>query len=123
MAKQYVDLITSLRKDRGFSQLEIAKKLDISRSSYIAFEQGKRELTLAEADDLGKIFDISLEEIKTGKLSTPEVIIEKSKKNKVKILGNEVWERISIPQEKAEKFKDDQERISFLFELYKKYTK
>ena len=74
MFNKYFAFIKSLRVKRGFSQLEIAEKLSISRSSYIAFEQGKRELTLAEAGELSKIFEISLEDIQIGKVSMPEVI-------------------------------------------------
>lgn len=102
MTNQY---IKSLRIERGFSQLEIAERLGISRSSYISFEQGIRELTLAEAVELSKIFEISLENIQTGKDNAPEVILEKDKKVSKKQLTDEVWERISIPQEKVEKFK------------------
>ncbi len=51
---------------RGLSQLAIAKKLGISRTSYIAVEQGKRELTLAEARKIADIFGISLEEMESG---------------------------------------------------------
>ncbi|MEO8637850.1 MAG: type II toxin-antitoxin system antitoxin SocA domain-containing protein [Candidatus Taylorbacteria bacterium] len=106
MFNKYVDFISSLRKERGFSQLEIAGKLNISRSSYIAFEQGRRELTLAEASELGKIFDISLEEIKMGTLASPTVIIEKKRKSKKHtVMTDKIWERVSVPQEKAEKFK------------------
>ena len=102
MTNQY---IKSLRIKRGFSQLEIAEKIGISRSSYIAFEQGTRELTLTEADELSKIFEISLEDIQVGKSFVPKVILEKDKKIPQKKLTDEVWERASIPQEKVEKFK------------------
>lgn len=109
MSNKYFLFIKKLRIERGFSQLEIAKKLDISRSSYIAFEQGKRELTLAEAGELSKIFQISLEDIQTGKISMPEVILERSKsvkKTKTRDLNDPTpEERISVPQEKVEKFK------------------
>ncbi len=98
MTHQY---IKSLRIKRAFSQLEIAEKLGISRFSYIAFEQGKRKLTLTEADGLSKIFEISLEDIFIGKSSAPIVTIEKTK-----ILKKEkLTERISIPQERVDKFK------------------
>lgn len=106
MPNKYFSFIKKLRVERGFSQLEIAKKLGISRSSYIAFEQGKRELTLAEAGELGRIFQISLEDIQTGKISMPEVILERNKSvKKTKRPTEEVWERISVPQEKVDKFK------------------
>ena len=106
MANKYFDFIKSLRVQRGFSQLEIAEKLGISRSSYIAFEQGNRELTLTEAGELSKIFDISLDDIQTGKICMPEVVLEKNKKvTKVKNDNDKIQERISVPQEKIEKFK------------------
>lgn len=95
--------------ERGFSQLEIAEKLGISRSSYIAFEQGKRELALDEANALCKAFQISLDELQAGKISEPVVIFEKGKgvrKSKKRDLDDPTpEERISVPQEKVEKFK------------------
>ncbi len=106
MSNKYFAFIKSLRLERGFSQLEIAKKLDISRSSYIAFEQGKRKLALKEANELSNIFSISLEDIQNGKVSVPEVIFEKSKNTKKFFKKeNKIIDRVSIPQEKKEKFK------------------
>lgn len=102
MTNQY---IKSLRMKRGFSQVEIAEKIGISRSSYIAFEQGNRELTLAEAVELSKIFEVSLEDIQSGKDNTPEIVLEKNKKVSKNKINDEVLERVSIPQEKVEKFK------------------
>ena len=104
MVNKYFVFIKSLRLQRGFSQLEIAKKLDISRSSYIALEQGKRELALSEANELGNIFQISLEDIQAGKISEPEIVFEE-KLTKKDSRDSTSEERISIPQEKVEKFK------------------
>ncbi len=66
MVREYVKLIKTLRTKRGISQLELAKKLGISRPSYIAIEQGKRELTLSEAQKLADIFGFDLDEMKSG---------------------------------------------------------
>lgn len=109
------NLIQTLRKERGVSQAETAQRLGISRSSYIAFEQGVRELSLAEANKLAIMFQISLEDIQSGKISAPRVIFEKGGKigelkkskeqEKSKNPDDEVWERISVPQERVEKFK------------------
>ena len=103
MVNKYYTFIKMLRIERGFSQLEIAQRLCISRSSYIAFEQGKRELALAEANEIAKIFQISLEDIQAGKISTPEVIFEKCKK--IEKDNAKAEDRISIPQERVDKFK------------------
>lgn len=106
MSNRYFTFIKALRTERGVSQLEIAKQLGIARSSYIAFEQGKRELALTEANEIAKIFQISLEDIQNGKISLPKIIFEKGKKIvSTKKLTAEVYERISMPQEKVVKFK------------------
>ena len=106
MVNKYAALIRSLRVERGFSQLEIAEKLGFSRSSYIACEQGKRDLSLSEANELAKIFGISLSDIEAGAVRGPEVIFKKNaKKRESKKSPDEVWERASVPQEKVEKFK------------------
>ncbi len=66
------ELLKTLRLKRGISQLEIARRLDISRSSYIAIEQGKRELTLGEFEKLSNILNVSFEEIESGVLANYE---------------------------------------------------
>ncbi|MFH1412869.1 MAG: type II toxin-antitoxin system antitoxin SocA domain-containing protein [bacterium] len=66
MIKTYIQFIKSLRVQKGISQQEIAHKLGISRTSYIAVEQGKRELLLSEAQKLSDIFGISLKDMETG---------------------------------------------------------
>ena len=66
MTTTYASFVKKLRQDSGFSQQDIALKLGISRPSYIAVEQGKRELTLSEAEKLGALFGISLRELESG---------------------------------------------------------
>lgn len=66
MIKEYLKFVKTLRVQRGFSQLDIANRLGISRPSYIAVEQGKRDLSLPEAQKLADIFGISLKEIEGG---------------------------------------------------------
>jgi len=48
------------------SQAEVAEKIGISRSSYIAFEQGKIELSLSEASKLADLFGLSLCDVEAG---------------------------------------------------------
>src|ERR1035437_1139813 len=66
MTKNYYKFIKDLRTKKGLSQADVAKKIGISRSSYVAFEQGKNELSLSEASKLADMFGITLEEIRTG---------------------------------------------------------
>jgi transcriptional regulator with XRE-family HTH domain len=63
---KYAQVIKTLRTERGISQLELAKKLGISRPSYIAIEQGKRELTWEEAKKIAGFFGITLKELEGG---------------------------------------------------------
>lgn len=58
--------IRQLRIQKRLSQSEVAQKMGIPRTSYISFEQGKRDISLSEAAILADIFGISLEELKDG---------------------------------------------------------
>lgn len=62
-------LLEKLRLSSGFSQTDIAKRLDVSRPTYVLMEQGKKELTLKQAELLSGIYDISSEAIRTGKIT------------------------------------------------------
>ena len=66
MINQYYKIIKDIRIKKGFKQDEIAKKIDISRSSYISFEQGKTELNFSQMIKLSDIFGISLGEVGRG---------------------------------------------------------
>jgi len=66
MSNTYGQSIKTLRNKRGFSQSELATKLGMSRPSYISIEQGKKELTLSEAEKLSEIFGVSLKEMESG---------------------------------------------------------
>lgn len=66
MIKELNKFIKTLREDRGMSQQEVADKLDMSRPSYILVEQGKKELSLSEAQKISSIFGISLKDMETG---------------------------------------------------------
>ena len=66
MITKYSKLIKESRIKRGISQSDIAIKLGISRPSYIAIEQGKRELTMGEFEKLSSMLGVSFEEIESG---------------------------------------------------------
>lgn len=63
MINEYFKL---LRTEKGLKQEELAEKLGISRSSYIAFEQGKTELNFSQTVKLAEIFGVSLCEVEGG---------------------------------------------------------
>ena len=53
---------------KGISQAELAQRIGVSRPSYIAIEQGKRELTLGEFEKLSGVLGVSLEELESGEI-------------------------------------------------------
>jgi transcriptional regulator with XRE-family HTH domain len=66
MITKYSKLIKETRLKKGISQSDMAIKLGISRPSYIAIEQGKRELTMGDFEKLSSILCISFEEVESG---------------------------------------------------------
>lgn len=72
MITKYAKLIKDSRIKRGLSQLDLASRLGISRPSYIAIEQGKKDLTLGEFEKLSGVLAISFEEIESGEIQNYE---------------------------------------------------
>lgn len=66
MANAYFEFVKQSRVSHDISQAEMAGKLGISRASYIAIEQGKRDLSLEEAQKIADIFGIPLDNLKQG---------------------------------------------------------
>ncbi len=66
MDNKYFELIKELRNEKNLSQEEISEKIGVSRSSYIAFEKGEKELHFSQMVKLADILGISLEDIETG---------------------------------------------------------
>jgi len=57
--------IKELREKSKFSQEYVAEKLNISRPTYIQIEKGEREITVSEAENLARLFGLSLEDFLT----------------------------------------------------------
>lgn len=95
--------LKTLRKNKGVSQEFLAKKLGVSRPTYVQIENGSREMLVNEAVILTKFFDMSLEDFLAEKLpKEPVVEIEKEKTPKTQ--KQEV--RMSVPQKNIQKFKE-----------------
>ena len=95
--------IKQQRAKHDMTQEYLASKLDISRPTYIQIERGGRDLSISEAKKLAELFGMTLLDFLDEKDEVlPIVEIEKNKKRKVVNKG-EI--RISIPQEKVDKFK------------------
>lgn len=95
-------LLRQLREERGLSQETAAKGLDVSRPTYISLEQGKRELTLSEAEKVSRMFDIPLDSIVLGR-KPPEVTLGTRRGSHEKEAKTNM--RINVPQKNIEKFK------------------
>ena len=95
--------LKKLRQESDVSQDFLAEKIGLSRPTYAQIESGARDISVKEAQKLAHFFGLSLEDFLAGR-KTPELKIELEKSKKEKIL--KVEERISIPQEKVEKFKE-----------------
>ena len=94
--------IKKLRLEKGLSQGELAKKLNLSRQTYTQIETGSRDLTVPEAQKLAEFFNISLDDFLQGKETS--VVVHVKKSNKIqKPKKGEI--RISIPQENVDKFR------------------
>jgi len=93
-----------LREQQGFTQEYMARKLGMSRQTYIQIEQGARELTVSEAQKVSTLFGISVSELLTNCPKSPAVSIERgpSKPKTEKVTGL----RINIPQKNFKKFKE-----------------
>ncbi|WP_439882806.1 XRE family transcriptional regulator [Pontibacter sp. MBLB2868] len=58
-----------LRKQAGFTQAQLAEKLDIKRSLVGAYEEGRAEPKLSTLVNISKLFDVSLDQLITVDLS------------------------------------------------------
>ena len=92
MVQSLESIIRKKRTELGLSQAYLAKKLGISRPTYILVEKGSRELTLKELKRLESI------------LNLPKITVMITKAKKPLIKNDTI--RISIPQEKVDKFKE-----------------
>jgi transcriptional regulator with XRE-family HTH domain len=63
MSTSYASFLKYTREERHLSQAIVAERIGISRASYIALEKGTKELSLAEAEALTRVFGISIDEL------------------------------------------------------------
>lgn len=67
--KQISGRLITLRISKGLPQSEIAKRLGLTRSAYTYYETGRSEPSIASLVTLANFYDISLDELITGKRS------------------------------------------------------
>ena len=99
--KQIGKRIVELRKLKGFSQEDLAKFLNIPRSSFAQIELGKRNISILEVKKLSEVLGFSIDKF----LSTEYNVEEKIQMVKEPAQKKEDM-RISVPKFNVEKFKN-----------------
>ncbi|WKZ30153.1 MAG: DUF4065 domain-containing protein [Candidatus Dojkabacteria bacterium] len=95
--------IQKQREMQNLSQEYVAKKLDVSRPTYIAIEQGKRDPTSSEIKKLAALFHITPSELLEEEISHDIEVVVTSKKGKQKEIAPL---RINVPQKNLDKFRE-----------------
>lgn len=103
MARKLPEYIKQLREAAGFTQGHVAEHIGLSRPTYVLIETGERELSISEARDLSRLFDLSLDDfLSVREILTPRVVIE----NPTMAAKKKQNLRISVPQKNLKKFKE-----------------
>jgi len=97
--KEIGQRISELRKSKGYSQDDLAKMLNISRSSLTQIELGKRNLSVIELKKITNILSVSIDNILSSNYSLTELVNEEKIVEESKL-------RVSVPELKINKFKN-----------------
>jgi len=97
--KQIGKRITELRKNKGLSQEDLAKSINISRSSLAQIELGNRSVNILELQLLSMELGFSLDDFMSENFVVHQEIKDENIKN-----TNIIEERISVPNLKVDKF-------------------
>ncbi len=89
--KQLGQRLTDLRKLKGLSQGELAKSIEMSRSSLTQIELGNRNVDILELQKLALVLSFSLDDFMSVNFSANQVIADQTENKSKKV------ERISVP--------------------------
>jgi transcriptional regulator with XRE-family HTH domain len=98
--KQIGQRITELRKDKGLSQEDLARRIKISRPSLAQIELGNRGVDIQELQRLSFILEFSVDDFLAKEFSTGEPLSDPDVKTRKKET------RISVPSLQIIKFKN-----------------
>lgn len=79
------DMIKTLREEAGYSQAQLAKKLDVTRSSVNAWEMGLSTPTTHYVVELAKLFHISTDYL-LGMESEKHIVLDGYNKSEIELL-------------------------------------
>ncbi len=91
--------IAELRKRKGLSQQNLAKSINISRSSLAQVELGNRNVNALELQQLSMVLGFSIDDFMSGDFLINQEIKDETKPSKIE-------ERISVPTINVQKFKN-----------------
>ena len=57
----YYRRLRDLREDHDLTQMQLVEKLDMHKTTYTNYEQGKRDLPLALAVKIAKFYNVSVD--------------------------------------------------------------
>jgi len=98
-----ITIIKQLRKEKGYSQDELAKLIKVSRPTFSEIEDGQKELTISQAKSLANTFGLYLDDFLNNRIpSEPKLVIKKDNAKAKK--GSDM--RISVPEKNMKKFKE-----------------
>lgn len=107
--KFYADLgenIKTYRTKQGYNQDELAKFLDLTRTSVVNIEKGRQRPPLHTVYDLAVFFNIDIKDLLPAKDEKQQIDLKKSVKDNIQTI--------------EKKFKDvpiDEEKLSLFFQL------
>ncbi len=101
--------IRHLRKTRGYSQEEVAEKLNISQSAYARIENGESQSWASHIEQLSTIFDVKPKSFLSKQKESSPV---KKQKNKLQLQDtlialDEVYQKLIEQYEKRLQEKDE----------------
>lgn len=81
------DRIKSLREDAGMSQAELARRLDVTRSSVNAWEMGLSTPTTQYIVEISKLFHVSSDYL-LGITSEQSIVLDCYSKDEIELIYN-----------------------------------
>lgn len=81
------DMIKTLREEAGYSQAQLAKKLDVTRSSVNAWEMGLSTPTTHYVVELAKLFHTSTDYL-LGLDNSKQIVLDGYNKEEIELIYN-----------------------------------
>lgn len=101
-----IHILTILRQKQSFSLEKLAEMIGVSRQHLAKVEQGQTELKLSQARKCAEIFNISIDDISTGKLPREKKLLEAKETVSLTDTERDPLPQITVRPENIQKFKE-----------------